>query len=177
MQRTVLELRLLGGYRMWWTTITPIVAGHLKVFDVPEFFRAIDSPWQPAEDLGGHWDLWPIDNPARPHPLKEVDQLTREVQINERTLGVALISLQLDDDKKTGWLWVELFLSETEPAQNGRSVCQDWNHILRTCKDDANQEALLRLQFGDLTPEEIAGFRGQKKLVTSDLTLEVRARG
>jgi hypothetical protein len=34
----------------------------------------------------------------------------------------------------------------------------------------------LRLKFGDLTREEIAGFRGQKKLVTSDLTLEVRPR-
>ena len=51
-----------------------------------------------------------------PHPLKEVDRLTREVQITARTLGVALISLQLDEDKRTGWLWVELFLSETEPA-------------------------------------------------------------
>jgi len=32
------------------------------------------------------------------------------------------------------------------------------------------------LEFGNLTPEEIAGFKAQKKLVTSDLTLEVRPR-
>ena len=100
--------------------------------------------------------------------------MTREVQITARTLGVALISLQLDEDKRAGWLWLELFLSETEPAQNSCSLCQDWAHILRSSKDDAGQEALLRLKFGDLTREEIAGFRGQKKLVTRDLTLEVR---
>jgi hypothetical protein len=176
MQRRMLELRLRGGYRMWWSTITPIIAGHLSVFSVPEFFRVIDFPWHPAEAMGGHWDLWSIDNLARPHPLKEVDQLTREVHIAARTLGVALISLQLDDDKRTGWLCVELFLSDTEPAQNGRSVCQDWAHILRSSKDDERQEAVLRLKFGELTPEEIAGFRGQKKLVTSDLELEVRPR-
>lgn len=176
MQQAVLELRLLGGYRMWWSTITPTVAGHLKVVAAPEFFRVLDFPWQAAAGLGGHWDLWPIDNPARPHPLEEVDQLTREVQITERTLGVALTSLQLDDDKRTGWLWVELFLSETEPTQHGCSLCQDWAHILRTSKDDAGQEAVLRLKFGDLTREEIAGFKEQKKLVTSDLTLEVRPR-
>jgi hypothetical protein len=176
MQNAVLELRLVGGYRMWWSTITPIVAGHLKVVAAPEFFRVLDFPWQPAQGLGGHWDLWPIDNPARPHPLKEVDQLTREVQITARTLGVALISLQLDKDKRTGWLWLELFLSETEPTQDSCSLCQDWAHILRSSKDDAGQEALLRLTFGDLTQEEIASFRGQKKLVTHDLTLEVRPR-
>src|SRR6476659_2684199 len=136
MQHTALELRLLGGYRMWWTTITPIVAGQLKVVDAPEFFRDVDFPWQPAEGTGGNWDLWPIENPARPHPLRALDQLTREVQITARTLGIALISLQRDEDKRTGWLWLELFLSETEPTQNGCSVCQDWAHILQTSKDD-----------------------------------------
>ena len=67
MQNALLELRLVGGYRMWWSTITPIVAGHLKVVTAPEFFRILDFPWQPAEGLGGHSDLWPIDNP-RPTP-------------------------------------------------------------------------------------------------------------
>ena len=176
MQQPVLELRLQGGYSMWWSTITPITAGHLSVISVPEFFRGIDLPWHPAEAMGGHWDLWSIDNLARPNPLKEVDRLTREIHTTARTLGVALISLQLDDDKKTGWLWAELFLSDTEPAQNGRSVCQDWAHILRSSKDDESQEAVLKLTFGDLAPEEITGFKGQKKLVTSDLELEVRPR-
>ena len=176
MQHPVLELRLQGGYRMWWSTITPIVAGHLKVLKAPEFFRDIDLRWHPIEEMGGHWDIWQIDSPVRPHPLEEVDRLTRKVQITARTLGVALISLQLDDDKKIGWLWVELFLSETEPAHSGRSVCQDWAHILRTSKDDENQEAVLELKFDNVTPEEIADFRGKKKLVTSDLTLKVRPR-
>ena len=54
MQNAVLELRLVGGYRMWWSTITPIVAGHLKVVAAPEFFRVLDFPWQPAQGLGGH---------------------------------------------------------------------------------------------------------------------------
>jgi hypothetical protein len=169
MQHAELELRLQGGYRMWWSTITPIVAGHLKVLKAPEFFRDIDLRWHPIEEMGGHWDIWQIDSPVRPHPLEEVDRLTRKVQITARTLGVALMSLQLDDNNRTGWLWVELFLSETEPAHNGRSVCQDWAHILRTSKDDESQEAVLKLKFDNVTPDEIAGFRGQKKLVTSDL--------
>jgi hypothetical protein len=176
MQPSTLVLRLQGGYRMWWSTITPIVAGHLKVLDAPEFLQAMERPWHPAVGMGGHWDLWPIDNPARPHPLTEVDRLTREVQITARTLGVALISLQLDDDR-TGWLWVELFLSESEPAENGRSVCQDWAHVLRSFKDDVSQDVMLKMNFDGVTPEEIAGFRARKKLVTSDLALEVRTRG
>ena len=175
MQPAILELRLQGGYRMWWTTITPTVAGRLKVSEGTEFFRVVGSPWHGVEAMGGNWDLWPIHNPARPHPLIEVDRLTREVQIRTRTLGVALVSLQVDDDRKTNWLWVELFLSETEPAQNGRSLCEDWAHILRTVKDDERQTAVLCLKFADLTPGELAGFRAQKKLVTHDMTLEVRA--
>src|SRR3977135_1423855 len=174
MQQRRLELKLRGGCRMGWNTITPIAAGHLSIVSVPRFFRGLDFPWHPAEAMGGHWDLWSIDNLARPNPLKEIDRLTREIHTTARTLGVALISLQLDDDKRTGWLWVELFLSDTEPAQSGRSVCQDWAHILPTSKDDESQEAVLRLTFGELTPEEIAGFRGQKKIVTSNLELEVR---
>jgi hypothetical protein len=34
----------------------------------------------------------------------------------------------------------------------------------------------LSLNLGDVTPGEIAAFRAQKKLVTSDLALEVRPR-
>jgi hypothetical protein len=176
MQPTTLEIRLQGGYRMWWSTITPIVAGHLKLLHEPEVLLGADFPSHPAEGMGGHWDLWPIDNPARPHPLKEIDRLTREVHINAQTMGVALLSLQRDADKRSDWLWVEMFLSETEPAQNGRTVCEDWAHILRASKDDISQEVVLKLTFSGLTPDEIAGFREQKKLVTSDFALEVRLR-
>jgi hypothetical protein len=91
-------------------------------------------------------------------------------------LGAALISLHIEDDRKTRWLLLELFLSDTEPAQDGRSLCQDWAHILRASKDDVRQEAVLSLKFADLLPEEIADFKGGKKLVTSDLALEVRPR-
>ena len=73
MQHAVLELRLVGGYRMWWTTITPILAGHLKVVTAPEFFRVIDFLWQPAKGLGGHWDLWPIRQSC-PTPLCSMSQ-------------------------------------------------------------------------------------------------------
>lgn len=176
MQRMELHVGLHSGYRMWWSTITPTVAGHLKVLTPPDFFRDLDAPWQSGEPLGGHWDLWPIDNPARPHPLKEVNELTREVHITTRTLGVALASLQVDDDKRTGWLWVEVFLSETEPAQHGGTLCEDWASILTKAKNDASQEAVLRLNFSGSLPAEIAAFKCRKKLVTSDMLLEVRAR-
>jgi hypothetical protein len=72
MQRPTLELRLQSGYRMWWSTITPIVAGQLKVLSVPAFFRDIDLRWSPVQEMGGNWDLWPIENSARPHPSRSL---------------------------------------------------------------------------------------------------------
>jgi len=170
------EVRLQGGYRMWWSTITPIVAGQLKVLKAPGFLRGSILPPQSVEAMGGNWDLWPIHNTARPHPLREADRLIRNVQLTARTLGVALVSLQFDDDKKTSWLWVELFLSETEPAQDGRSLCQDWAHILQTAKDDEAQEVVLKLTFDGLTLDEITAFKAHKKLVTSGIALEIRPR-
>jgi hypothetical protein len=83
--------------------MVPTIAGHLNVLHPPDQLRHIDFHWRPVGALKGTWDLWPIDNPARPHPLKDVSELARPVRITPRTLGVALVSAH-------------------EPAQNGRAV-------------------------------------------------------
>ena len=175
-----LVVRLQGGFRMWWTTITPTVAGHISVIDLPDVFSSINFHWRPVGGLGGHWDVWPINNPARPHPLQDVTQLSHPVQLTARTLGVALISLRLEEVVRTGpnigWLWIELFLSETEPAQDGRSVYEDWVYILKHTKDSESREALLTLNFSNVLPEALLNFENGRKLVTSNLELAVRPR-
>ena len=169
------EVRLIGGYRMFWSTITPTVCGRLVTRAVPEFCRAADFPGHCGDGTRGIWDLWPIDNPARPHPLKEADRLCRAVPIHAQTPRVALISFLDKDSHGHQWLWLELFLSATELGESGRSPFEDWAEILRTAKDDVSKEAVLRLNLGVVTPSEIAGFGSQKKLITTDLTLEVGA--
>ena len=170
------EMRLEGGYRLFWSTIAPTVCGRLQIITAPGFCRVADFPGHCGEGARGIWDLWPTDNPARPHPLDEADRLCRPVQVTARTPRIALISFQHADDHNREWLLLELFLSATELVQNGRSAFEDWAEILRTTKDDPNKEVALRLNVGVVTPEEIAGFRSQKKLVATDLTLEVRSR-
>ena len=170
------EMRLEGGYRMFWSTITPSVCGRLQTLATTEFCRAADFPGHCGEGTRGIWDLWPIDNPARPHPLEEADQICRPVQIAARTPRVALISFQHAYGNSPEHLWLELFLSASELGQNGRSALEDWVEVLRTTKDDPNKEAVLRLNLGVVTADEIAWFKSQKKLVTTDLTLEIRPR-
>jgi hypothetical protein len=168
------EMRLEGGFRMFWSTITPTVCGNLLTMAAPEFCRAADFPGHCGDGTRGIWDLWPIDNAGRPHPLEEADRFCRPLRITDRTRGIALISFLHKDDH--GWLWLELFLSRSELERNGRSAFEDWAQILRTTKDDLNKEAVLRLNLGIVTPDEIDGFRSKKKIVTTDLTLEVRPR-
>ena len=67
-------------------------------------------------------------------------------------------------------------ISARELAQNGRSALEDWAEVLRTTKDDPNKEAALRLNLGIITADEIVGFKLQKKLVATDLKLEIRPR-
>ena len=168
------EMRLQGGFRMFWSTITPTVCGHLHTIAAPGFCRDVGLLRHCGDRMPGIWDLWPIDNPSRPHPFDESDRLCRPVNLTGRTPGIALISFQ--QEHGPGSLWVELFLSATEPGHNGRSVFEDWAEILSTAKDDIYKDAVLRLNAGIVTPDEIAGFKSQKKLVTADLTLEVRPR-
>jgi hypothetical protein len=170
---TIIEMRLQGGYRSFWSTITPTVYGRSRTMMAPEFFRDADFFGITADPTVGIWDLWPIDNPARPHPLKQTDQLCRPVRMTSRTPGVALISFLQQQD---GALWVELFLSTTETVESGLSAFDDWVQILRAGKDDFAKDIVLRLNLGAVTPDEIAGFGSQKKLVTTDLALEIRPR-
>ena len=169
------EMRLQGGHRMFWSTITPTVCGRLNIIAAPEYCRDIGFLRHCGDGTPGIWDLWPIDDMLRPHPFAESDRLCRPINFTGRTPGIALISFQ-QDDHGPGWLWLELFLSTTEPGHNGRSVFQDWAELLRTAKDDIYKEAILRLNAGIVTPNEIAGFKAQKKLFTADLTLEIRSR-
>jgi hypothetical protein len=89
-----------------------------------------------------------------------------------RTPGVALISYL----HEARVLFVEFFLSTIEIVENGLSPFEDWVQILKGAMNDVSQQAVLRLDFGPVTPEEVAGLRSEKKLVTTDLTLEIRPR-
>jgi hypothetical protein len=168
-------MRLIGGYRIFWSTITPTVCGRLQTLSAPEFCGVTDFPGHCGEGTGGIWDLWPIKNPARPHPLEDTDRLCRPVQINEQTERVALVSFLHKDDRGPEALWLELFLAR-ELGQEDRSPLADWAQMLQTAKDDASKEAVLCLNFGGVTPDEIACFKSQKKLVTTDIALVVRPR-
>jgi len=174
MGNAMFEMRLEGGYRMFWSTITPTVCGRLKTLATPDFCHAADVPKYCGQGARGLWDLWPIDNPARPHPLDEIDKLCRRVQITAQVSRVALISLLQDDDHSPRWLWIELFFSATDLGPNGQSTFEEWAEILRIAKDDMNTEVVLRMDLGSITPDEISGFKSQKKLATTDVTLEVR---
>jgi len=44
MGNALFEMRLEGGYRMFWSTITPTVCGRLQTMATPEFCRAADFP-------------------------------------------------------------------------------------------------------------------------------------
>lgn len=99
--------------------------------------------------------------------LEEARRHCRPVHITDRTPGIALISF--NTTMNGDWLWLELFLSETEIGENGRSVFEDWAQILRATKNDISKAAVLRLNFDIVTPSELAGFRLQKKLATTNI--------
>jgi hypothetical protein len=168
-------MRLEGGYRMFWSAITPMECGRLQTLSAPEFCSAADFPGPCGEGTRGIWDLWPIKNPARPHPLQDADRLCRPVRITKQTQRVALISFLHKDDRGPEAVWLELFLAN-EIGPDGRSPLGDWAQMLRTAKDDASKEAVLRLNLGNVTPDDLACFKSQKKLFTTDVTLEVRPR-
>jgi hypothetical protein len=174
MSPALFEIRLVGCHRIFWSTITPSASGCLKILSAPEFLQHTGFRNGGDEGMDGQWDLWPIDNPARPHSLRMPDQLCQPIHVTDRTLGIALISLQRNDEHSPGWLWLELFLSAREPAQNGRSILEDWTELLRSNKDDESKQVVLRLDFGVITMDKIACFKSQRKLVTSNVTLEIR---
>ena len=171
----IFALRLEGGYRMFWSTITPTACGRLQTLSVPAFCSGTDFPGLCGEGTRGIWDLWPIKNPARPHPLEDADRLCRPITITEQTQRLALVSFLHQDGRSQEYIWIEVFLTG-EPGPDGRSPLDDWAQMLRAAKDDASQEVVLRLNLGNITPNDIAGFKSQKKLVATDLALEVRLR-
>jgi hypothetical protein len=171
----MLEVRLEGGYRMFWTTITPKECGRLQTLSAPALCSDTDFPGFCSAGARGIWDLWPIKNPARPHPLEDADRLCRPIKITEQTQRLALVSFVHKDGRSPEYLWIELFLA-SEPGPDGRSPLDDWAQVVRATKDDASKEVVLRLNLRNVTPDEIACFKSQKKLVATDLALEVRPR-
>ena len=153
-----------------------MAAGRLQVLNAPEFYHSTVIPSFTEDATPGIWDLWPINNLLRPHPLQESDRLTRPVQVSARTTGIALISLLQDNTGRSDGLWIEMFLSQAEPAHHGRTLCEDWAHIISSAKDDQSQAVILGLELKHLTPKDIAGFKSYKKLITSDMTLDLRKR-
>jgi hypothetical protein len=169
------ELRLEGRKRYFFSPV-PTVFGHLRALRVPEFCTGADFPGRCGEGTHGIWDAWPIDDVTRFQHLGPERGLCRPVKISARTPGVALISFLRRNEREDEALWVELFLSTTEPGQNGRSVFEDWVQILRAAKEDLNSDTILRLDFPHLSAGEFEGFKSQQKLATTSLALEVRPR-
>jgi hypothetical protein len=169
------ELRLEGGKRYFWSPV-PTVFGHLRVLGVPEFCTQAGFQGRCGEGTCGIWDAWPIDDNARFQHLHPDRNLCRPVEISARTPGVALVSFAHKTEQADEALWVQLFLSTTEPAQNGQSVFEDWVKILRAATEDLNNDTVLRLDFPHLSPAEIDGFKSQRRLATTSLALEVRPR-
>jgi hypothetical protein len=168
-------MRLGDGYRMFWSTITPTECGRLQTLSVPEFCHGVDFPGTCGEGTRGIWDLWPIINPLRPHPLEDADRLCRPIRVPEQTPQIALISFLHKDERSAEALWLEVFLA-SEPGEGGRSPLGDWTERLQATKNDPSQEAVVRLNLGDVAPDEIACFKSQKKLFTTDISLEIRPR-
>jgi hypothetical protein len=87
-QPATFEMPLQAGHRVFWSTINPTACGHLRTKAAPEFCLGPDFAGPTADMTKGYWDLWPIDNPARPHPLEETKRLCRPVRITARTPAV-----------------------------------------------------------------------------------------
>ena len=169
------EMRLEGGKRFFFSAVSPSAFGRLVTLRVPGFCEADDFPGRCGDGTRGIWDVWPIDDQAREARFRE-HSLCRPVQLAERTAGAALISFLHRDERQEEALWVELYLSTTEIAKSGLSVLDDWVQILKSTKDDLNREAVLSLNLGDLAPAELDCFKSQKKLVVTDIALDVRPR-
>ncbi len=118
--------------------------------------------------------MWPIKNPARPHPLEDLELLCRPVWITGQTQRVALISYRHKDGRSPEWLWLELFLAG-DPEDEGSPVA-DWARMIRNALDDISKEAVVSITLADMMPSDLACFKQQKKLWTTDVTLEVRSR-
>ena len=101
--------------------------------------------------------------------------LTCPTSSGAKSQRVALVSFLHKDGRSPEALWLELFLTSAL-GHDGRSPLDDWAEMLLTARDDSSKEAVLRLSLGNITPEKIACFKSQKKLVTTDITLEVRPR-
>jgi len=97
------------------------------------------------------------------------------VTVTDATPGAGFISIdRLADQRKE--VRVDICLSVTRAVEDGASVFDDWNRIVREAKHDLNKEVLLRLNLAAATMRDfdIDGFKAGKRLGTTDIELEVR---
>lgn len=164
-------LRLQGGGKLvaygalWHETIGEF--GMARFRDVPDFCREPDCAKYFTEHAKASWLFWRAGEAARRHV--PAPGLCAPVAWTETTQGVGFLSIDAPQ------VTIDVCLS-TAPNQNGVSVFDDWNSIVRDAKNDVNREILLRLNFGPTTLRDLDtdAFKSGKRLGTTDLALEVR---
>jgi hypothetical protein len=96
--RVTFEMRLEAGYR-FFARPPPVLYGHVRMAQSPEFYRDADFPGRCGEGTRGVWDLWPIDEEcgmrriARDHR----DALWAHVRV-EPSLSTSEFAQRLPDD-------------------------------------------------------------------------------
>ena len=96
--RVTFEMRLEAGYR-FFARPPPVLYGHVRMAQSPEFYRDADFPGRCGEGTRGVWDLWPIDEEcgmrrmARDHR----DALWAHVWV-EPSLSTSEFAQRLPDD-------------------------------------------------------------------------------
>ena len=96
----------------------------------------------------------------------------RPIVLTDATPGVGLVSLHSGRQP----FILDIRLSAREISADGPSVYEDWLGIVRAAKDDLNAEALLRLDFGEATAQEIDRFEAGGIFATTNIELTVRPR-
>jgi hypothetical protein len=169
----VFEMRLEGGKSFGFGPPRPGDCGLARILRAPEFCRDPELARYFHEQAKAQWGLSPIDETAR-RSFSDESRLARLVDLRAVTKGIGFIEVS------GGYqcLFVEVSLPTTNFASTGLSTFEDWLRILRATKDDLNQEALLRLSFAQdqMQDSDIAAFKAGKRLVTTDVELQVRPR-
>jgi hypothetical protein len=172
------ELRLQNGSKLFpiglgWHDVIGEV-GTAKIREFPGFCRDLDCADCFAPHAKAGWSFWRMGDVARNHLLDRAS-LCAPLTVTEATRGAGFISIdRLGGQRKE--VTVDVCLSVTQVGDDGVSIFDEWNRMVREAKDDLNKEVLLRLNIGAATFRDfdIDGFRVGKRLGTTDIELEIR---
>jgi hypothetical protein len=169
---TTFEFRLEGGKVFHIGYLPPGERGGLTVTHVPDFCRPPQFPASVCEGGKGTWYIGALDEHARRSILTDSQRGCRSLELSDARPGVGIVSLS---DYRVPFN-LDVYLSTREISAGGLSLCEDWMRIVKAAKDDLNVEALLRLDLGEVTPQEIECFSTGRNLASSDIELVVQPR-